>query len=77
MNLEKTVGLTSFQKRTISVCFNLLQVCSSLPTFVFALLLISSFNVLSDFFVSLILVAVYADVRTLIKRMTQVRPLTS
>jgi len=71
MNLEKIVGLTSFQKRTISVCFNLLQVCSSLPTFVFAVLLISSFNVLSDFFyVSLFLVAVHADVRTLIKCMT-------
>ena len=36
-NLEKIIGLTSFQKCTISVCFNLLQVCSSLPTFVFAL----------------------------------------
>ena len=42
MNLEKIVGLKSFQKRSISIWLNLLQVCSSLPNFVFALLLISS-----------------------------------
>ena len=39
-----------FQKPTSSVRFNLLQVCPSVPSFVFAvLLLIPSFNVMSDY----------------------------
>ena len=42
--------LTSFQKPTISIRFNLLQVFPSVPTFVFAVLLISSFKVLRDYF---------------------------
>ena len=62
-----TVRLISFQKPTISVRFNLLQVCPSVPTFVFAVLLLPSFNVLSGyFFVSLNSVAV-PNVRILIK----------
>ena len=39
--------LTSFQKPTISIRFNLLQVFPSVPTFVFVF---SSFNVLRDYF---------------------------
>ena len=31
MNFEKNVGQTSFQKPTISIHFNRLQVCPSLP----------------------------------------------
>ena len=42
--------LTSFQKPTISIRFNLLQVFPSVPTFVLAVLRISSFNVLRDYF---------------------------
>ena len=73
MNLVKIVGLTSFQKRTISVCLIFFK-----SNFVSALSLISSVYVLSDFFyVSLFFVAVHADVRNLIKRMTQVRTLNS
>ena len=65
--LKKPVRLTSFQNPIISICFNIFQVCPSVPNFVFALLLISSFNVLSDYFyVSLSLVAVHT-VRTLKK----------
>ena len=71
MNFKKPVRLTSFQKPTISIRFNLLQVCPSMSTFVFALLLISFFNVLSDYFyVSLNLMAVHT-VRILIKFVTQ------
>ena len=50
MNFEKPVGLTSFQKPTNSVRFNLLQVCPSVPTFVFPVLSKPSLNVLHDYF---------------------------
>ena len=46
MNLKKLTGKKVF-KTTIATRFNLLQVCSSAPTFVFAVLLIPSFNALS------------------------------
>jgi len=48
--LWKTVRLTSFQNPTTEIRFNLLQVCPSVSTFVFAVLLMPSFNVLSDCF---------------------------
>ena len=48
--LWKTARLRTFQKPTISIHFNLLQVCPSVPRFLFAVLLISSFNILSDYF---------------------------
>ena len=48
--LWKTVGLSSQKPTLISTRFNLLQVCPSLPTFVFALLLILYSNVLRDNF---------------------------
>lgn len=55
---KKSFRLTSFSKPTISTCFNLLQVCLSVPTFVFAVSFLS-FNVLSDYcYVSLNLVVV-------------------
>ena len=38
------VKLTSFQKTTIAICFNLRQVCPSLPSNVFVLLLIRSYR---------------------------------
>ena len=38
-----------FSKTTIAILFNLHQVCPSVPTFVFAVLFIPSFNVLSSF----------------------------
>ena len=44
----KTVKLASFQKPTIN--FNRLQVCPSMHTFVFLVLLIPLCNVLSDYF---------------------------
>ena len=48
--LWKTVRLTSFQKTTIEICFNLFQVCPSMPSITFALLLnfIHSYNVFSS-----------------------------
>ena len=48
-NLKKLSGSQVF-KTTITIGFNLLQVCSSAPTFVFAVLLIPSFNALSSYF---------------------------
>ena len=42
--------LTNFQKPTILIRLNLLQVCPSMPTFVFAVKLIPSYNVFSDSF---------------------------
>ena len=48
--LEKTVRKKSFQNHLFAIRFNLLQVCSSAPTFVFAVLLIPSFNALSSYF---------------------------
>ena len=69
--MQKTVSLRSLQKPAILIRFNLLQVCPPLPTFVFAVLLIPSFNILKDyFFVSPNLVAV-PIVRILIKFVTQ------
>ena len=51
LNFKKPVRLlTSFQKPEISIPFNLFQVCPSISTFSFALLLIPSFHVLSDYF---------------------------
>ena len=46
--LWKTVRLTRFQKCTIAICFNLLQVCPSMPSFLFSVLFIHapSFDVL-------------------------------
>ena len=46
----KTVSLTRFQKPTIWIRHNLLQVCPSEPTFVFAVLLIPSFNIFEGLF---------------------------
>ena len=46
----KTFRLTSFQKPTIAIRFYLLQVCPSVPPFVFAALFIPSFHVLSGLF---------------------------
>ena len=67
LTLKKTARLRSLQKSTILIRFNLLPVCPSVPTFVFAVLLIPSFNILSDYFyVSPNLVAV-SIVRILIK----------
>ena len=57
-------------KPTFSIRFNLLQVCLSVPTFVFAVLLILSVNLCDHFYVSFNLVAVSA-VRILMKSMTQ------
>ena len=55
-NLKKLSGKKVF-KTTIAIRFNLLQVCSSAPTFVFAVLLIPSFNALSSYlYISLNLV---------------------
>ena len=69
--VSKTVRLRSLQKPEILVRFDLLPVCPSVPTFVFAVLLIPSFNILSDYFyVSLNLVAV-PTVRILIEFVTQ------
>ena len=69
--MKKTVSLRSLQKPAILIRFNLLQVCPLVPTFVFAALLIPSFNIFKDyFFVSLNLVAV-PIVRILIKFVTQ------
>ena len=69
--VSKTVRLRSLQKPEILVRFDLLPVCPAVPTFVFAVLLIPSFNILSDYFyVSLNLVAV-PTVRILIEFVTQ------
>ena len=69
--MKKTVRLRGRQKPAILIRFNLLPVCPSVLTFVFAVLLIPSFNTLSDyFFVSLNLEAV-PIVRILIKFKTQ------
>ena len=69
--VSKTVRLRSLQKPAIFIRFNLLPVCPSVPTFAFAVLLIPSFNILSDYFyVSPNLVAV-PIVRILIKFKTQ------
>ena len=38
------VRLTSFQKTSIAICFNLRQVCPSVPSIVFALLLTRSYR---------------------------------
>ena len=58
MNFGK-LRLTSFQKTTISIFFNLLQVSPSVPPFTFAMIFIPSSHVLSSYFcVSLSLVEV-------------------
>ena len=58
MNSEKLLG-KQFFKTTISIRFNLLQVCPSVFPFVFAVLFTVSFNVLNSYFYdSLNLVAV-------------------
>ena len=68
--LFKTVGLTSFQKPTIVIRVNLLQVCPSVRIIVFTMSLIPSFHVLRRYFhVSLTLVAAPA-VRILMKFVT-------
>ena len=48
-NLKRLSGKEVF-KTTIAIRFNLLQVCPTMPTFVFSALLIPSFNVLSSYF---------------------------
>ena len=56
--LWKTFRLTSFQNPQNTTCLTFLQVCALVPSFIFAVLFISSFNILSGyFFVLLNLVA--------------------
>ena len=55
--LGKAVRLVSFSKRTIAIHFNL-QICPSIPTFVFVMLFKPSFYVLSGYYIPLSLVAV-------------------
>ena len=38
-DFEKLIGLPRFAERKITICFNLLQVCPSVPIFVFTVLL--------------------------------------
>lgn len=55
----ETCSANKFSKTAIEIHFNLLQVRPSRPPFVFAMLFILSFNVLSGYFyVSLSVVAV-------------------
>jgi len=69
--LKTCYAITSFQKPTISIRFNLLQVCPSGPPFVLAVLFILSFKFLRDYvYVSLNFVAV-PRVRILTKFLTQ------
>ena len=42
--------MNKFSKTTVLICFNLPQVCPSMHSFVFAVLSIPSFNVLSGYF---------------------------
>ena len=49
LNFEKLWGKQVFKNTTV-ICFNLLQVCLSVPPFVFAMLFIPSFHVLSSSF---------------------------
>ena len=66
--LCKTVRLTSFQKTTTAIRFNLLQDCLSLATFPFATLFIPSFHVCSSYFhVSLSFVAVLTVLFSFVK----------
>ena len=46
----KNCWANKFSKTTISIRFNLLQVCPSMPIFVFIVLLMPSFYVLSGYF---------------------------
>ena len=70
--LWKTVRLTSFQNPTISIRRNLLQVSPSVLIFIFAVLLIPSFNVLNGYFYVLLnLMHGGHFVRILIKLVTQ------
>jgi len=63
MNVEKLLGKQVF-KHTIAIRFYFLQLCPSVPSYVFSLLFISSFNVLNYYFnVLLYLVAVTVLVR--------------
>ena len=72
LTLKKTVRLRSLQKLAILIRFNLLPVCPSVPTFVFAvLLLIPSFNTLSDYFYVSPNLVVVPIVIILIKFVTQ------
>ena len=58
----KNCRANKFSKITIAICFNLLQVCPSVPSFVFPVLFTPSSEVLSDYFYVLVnLVAVPID----------------
>ena len=46
----ETCSANKFSKTTIEIHFNLLQVCPTGPPFVFTMLFITSFNVLSGYF---------------------------
>ena len=71
ISLWKTAWLTSFKNSQFRSRFNLLHVCLSVPSFLFAVLFISCFNLLSCYFYdSLNLLAVPAT-WILIKFVTQ------
>ena len=50
MNFDKQCQANKLSKMSIAIHFNLPHVCLSVPPFVFAVLFIQSFNVLSSFF---------------------------
>ena len=56
-----------FKKPTTSIVLNFLQVCPSVPSFVFLVLIIIPFNVLSDYFYVLLSVEEVPTFKILIK----------
>ena len=68
--LWRTVRLTSFQKPTISLLFNLLRVCPSTSSSIFAVLFILSSNALKYYFYVSLNVAAVPTVRILINFVT-------
>ena len=69
-NKNHLVRLTSFQKPTISLLFNLLQVWPSKSTSIFAVLFILSFNALNYYFYVSLNVAAVSTVRIFINFVT-------
>ena len=56
-----------FKKPTTSIVLNFLQVCPSVPSFAFLVLIIIPFNVLSDYFYVLLSVGEVPSFKILIK----------
>ena len=69
-NFEKLLA-EKFSKSAIAIQFNLLQICPSMPSFLYAMLFIPCFNILRSYFHDSLNTVAFPTVRIAINFVTQ------